>query len=297
MAKPHPIYRHPPWQFDTPAASGSTIEMSFPFHPIQVIVALLAEWVRREQEKVIEFLESETKILREQLGDRRILLDDNERRLLAVKGMALSKEDLERACVIVQPETLRRWHRELVEGNRYTNTKRKTGRPSTDEEIVELVLRMARENVSWGYKRIEGALQNVGYTISSSTVANILKHHGIEPAPQRQRQLSWSTFLKAHRDAFEGLDFLAIFGVFSWLSTLRDHIRDFWFETEGPIDGVLQVPAGDAVIYRFPEPENVEKQAVPCETASIELRQLTRGPPHTRDDLTSPPSNILAKTA
>ena len=271
--------------------------MSIPIHPIQVIVALLAEWVRREQEKVIEFLESETKILREQLGDRRILLSDNERRRLAVKGMALSKEDLERACVIVQPETLRRWHRELVEGNRYTNTKRKTGRPSTDEEIVELVLRMARENVSWGYKRIEGALQNVGYTISSSTVANILKHHGIEPAPQRQRQLSWSTFLKAHRDAFEGLDLLALFGVLSWLSTLRDHIRDFWFESEGPIDGVLQVPAGDAVIYRFPEPENVEEQAAPCETASIELPQLTRGPPHTRDDLKSSPSNILAKTA
>ena len=85
--------------------------------------------------------------------------------------------------------------------------------------------------------------------------------------------------------------------MFTWLSTLRDHIRDFWFKSEGPIDGVLQVPAGDAVICRFPEPDSVEEQAEPCETASSELRQLTRGPPHTRDDLKSSPSNMLAKTA
>ena len=79
--------------------------MSFPIHPIQVIVALLAEWVRREQEKVIEFLESETKILREQLGDRRILLSDNERRLLAVKGMTLSKGVTPEAATTVSTES------------------------------------------------------------------------------------------------------------------------------------------------------------------------------------------------
>ena len=124
--------------------------MWFPLHAIHVILTVLAEWVRCEQEKVIEFLKSETEILREQLGDKRIFLSDDQRRLLAVKGVALKKEDLEKACVIVQPDTLRRWHRELVQVNRYKKANRKTGRPSTNDEIVELVLRMARENV--GYK-------------------------------------------------------------------------------------------------------------------------------------------------
>jgi hypothetical protein len=67
-----------------------------------------------------------------------------------VKGMALSREGLDRHSSIVQADTIRRWHRELVRGNRYTNNKQKTGRPPTDPKVVELVLRMARENVSWG---------------------------------------------------------------------------------------------------------------------------------------------------
>ena len=77
------------------------------------------------------------------------------------------------------------------------------------------------ENDSWGYKRIEGALHNLGYTICSSTVANILKQHGIEPAPTRMRTTSWSTFIKAHWDVFKGLDLNAIT---LWLSKLVRYI-------------------------------------------------------------------------
>ena len=73
-----------------------------------------------------------------------------------------------------------------------------------------LVLRMAHENVSWGYQRIQGALDNVGHRVCSSTVANILKAHGIEPALERRRQLSWGTFLKAHWDSFNSIDLGAI---------------------------------------------------------------------------------------
>ena len=69
---------------------------------------------------------------------------------------------------------------------------------------------MARENVRWGYKRIEGALHNLGYTICSSPAANILKKHGIPPAPARKRTTSWSTFLEAHWDVCEGIDLPAI---------------------------------------------------------------------------------------
>jgi hypothetical protein len=82
--------------------------MSFLLHPLHVVAAVFTEWVRHKQEKVIEFLRTGTEFLLEQLGDKRILLSDDVRRLLAVKGMAFEKEDLENACVIVQPDTLRR---------------------------------------------------------------------------------------------------------------------------------------------------------------------------------------------
>jgi transposase InsO family protein len=78
------------------------------------------------------------------------------------------------------------------------------------DEATQLVLQMARENPTWGYDRIQGALANLGHEISDQTVGNILKEHGIEPAPQRKRQTSWSTFLKAHWDVLGSIDFTTI---------------------------------------------------------------------------------------
>ena len=78
------------------------------------------------------------------------------------------------------------------------------------QEIVDLVLRMAKENPDWGYDRIQGALANVGYHISDSTVGNILKSHRIEPAPDRKRTGSWSIYLKAHWDVLAAMDFTAV---------------------------------------------------------------------------------------
>jgi putative transposase len=69
---------------------------------------------------------------------------------------------------------------------------------------------MARENPTWGYDRIQGALANLGHTISDSTVANILRRHGIDPAPERKRQTTWHTFLKAHWDVLASVDFTTI---------------------------------------------------------------------------------------
>jgi hypothetical protein len=81
-----------------------------------------------------------------------------------------------------------------------TSDAQKRGHPRIRQEIVDLIVRFAKENPTWGYDRIQGALSNVGYVISDSTVANILKQNGIEPGPERQRTTSWSTFLKAHWD-------------------------------------------------------------------------------------------------
>ncbi len=186
--------------------------MNLLVQPWYLLLAVLSERVRHEQEKVIEYLHTENQVLREKHGNQRILLNDDQRRRLAVKGTVLGRKALQEHATVAQAETILRWHRQLVVQNGYTGPRGKAmGRPRTDQAIVKLALRMARENVSWGYRRIQGALANVGHRICSSTVANILKAHGIEPAPRRGRQLSWRVFLKAHWDTLNGVDLATIF--------------------------------------------------------------------------------------
>ncbi len=77
-------------------------------------------------------------------------------------------------------------------------------------EITELVLRLAKENPRWGYTRIRGALSNLGHTVASSTIANILREHGIEPAPERGERTPWRTFLTAHWETMAATDFFTV---------------------------------------------------------------------------------------
>ena len=84
------------------------------------------------------------------------------------------------------------------------------GRPATAQNVVELILQFARENPRWGYDRIADALANIGLRVSDQTVGKILKGHGIEPAPERKRTTTWSTFLKAHWDQLAAIDFTTI---------------------------------------------------------------------------------------
>jgi putative transposase len=88
--------------------------------------------------------------------------------------------------------------------------RRSVGRPRVGKEIVDLVVRLSQENKTWGYDRIQGALANLGHKISDQTVGNILKKHGIEPAPDRKRQTTWATFLKAHWEVLGSIDFATI---------------------------------------------------------------------------------------
>ena len=92
----------------------------------------------------------------------------------------------------------------------YSHKRKSVGRPRVRKVIVDLVLRFARENPTWGYDRIQGALANLGHKISDQTVGNILKEHGIEPARERERQTTWKTFLKAHSDVLTAIDFTTI---------------------------------------------------------------------------------------
>jgi hypothetical protein len=88
--------------------------------------------------------------------------------------------------------------------------KKGPGRPTVMKKITELVVRMATENNSWGYDRIQGALKNIGHKVAPTTIANILRRHGIEPAPERMKRSTWRTFLKAHWETFAAADFFTV---------------------------------------------------------------------------------------
>src|ERR1022692_4344497 len=112
---------------------------------------------------------------------------------------------------LAAPETILRWYREQVvakyDGSR---TRGRLGRPAARGAKVQLLLTMARENPSWGYTRLRGALENLGFDLGRSTIQRILTEHGIEPAPLRGRTMPWKTFLKAHWGAIAAADFFSV---------------------------------------------------------------------------------------
>ena len=186
--------------------------MSFILQPWQLYLVILAGWINREQQQVIEYLRTENAVLKEKLGKKRILLNDDQRRRLALKGKILGRKRLREFGTLFTPDTILRWHRTLVakKWDYSDRAEKKSGRPKIRQVIVDLTLKMARENPSWGYDRIQGELAKVGYQISDTTVENILKSHGIEPAPTRKRTGSWATFLKAHWDVLAAIDFTTV---------------------------------------------------------------------------------------
>ena len=143
---------------------------------------------------------------------KRVLLNDGQRRRLAVKARALGHKALSEIATIVTPGTLLRWHRMLIAKKwDYSNRrKKKPGRPPVSDEVKRLAVQMAREDPSWGYDKIQGALANLGQKISDQTVGNILEEHGIEPAPERKLQTTWKTFIKAHWGVLASIDFTTI---------------------------------------------------------------------------------------
>jgi putative transposase len=154
--------------------------------------------------------DEENRILKERLGNQRIHFTDSERRRLARKAKVLGRKVLITLETLVTPDTLLRWYRDLVARKWNHSNRRGPGRPRVMKDIADLILRMAEENLSWGYTRIQGALANLGHHVGRGTIANILKEHGIEPAPERDKHTSWSTFLKAHWECLAASDFLTV---------------------------------------------------------------------------------------
>jgi len=154
----------------------------------------------------------ENRVLRRQLGQQRIQFTDADRRRLAVRGYRLGRQVLLQIATIVTPDTILRWHRQLIV-RKWTYPNMRAGRQRVLAEIRRLVVRMAEENPTWGYTRIQGALKNVGHRVGRSTIARILKAHGVSPVPARPT--SWQTFLRAHWGAIAGADFFTT-EVWTW---------------------------------------------------------------------------------
>ena len=119
--------------------------------PWQFLLLILAGWINSRQQEAIDYLLTENRVLREKLGKKRILLNDGQRRRLAIKGKILGRKMLNELVTIVTPETILRWHRELVARHcDHSHRRKSAGRPPVAQEIVELLLRMAKENPTWG---------------------------------------------------------------------------------------------------------------------------------------------------
>jgi len=168
------------------------------------LLELLLLLAGSEQRKEVEILllRHELQVLRRQVA--RPQLRPADRVVLAALGQALPRV----GSLLVQPATLLRWHRELVR-RRWSYPAHPQGRPPLVSQARQLALRLAAENPSWGYKRIHGELNGLGFTLSPSTVWNILRRHGIDPAPRRA-QLSWREFLRQQAASIVECDFFTV---------------------------------------------------------------------------------------
>jgi transposase InsO family protein len=166
----------------------------------------------RSKELEILLLRHELAIVRRQ--SRRARLRPVDRAIFAALARALPRSAL--GSLAVRPATLLRWHRQLVK-RRWTYPHRRPGRPPLDRRVQVLVLRLARENPAWGYRRIVGELRSLGISVSATSARTILVRQGLPPAPQRD-QLSWRNFLRQQAATTLACDFFTV--ETAWLKRL-----------------------------------------------------------------------------
>jgi hypothetical protein len=189
---------------------------------LQFFLLCLAGWINRNQQNVIEYLQEEVKVLEEQLS-KRPKFNDDQRRRLAGKAKKLGREGLWRVATLVSPRTSLAWHQRLIARKYDGSVKRSAGRPPTPAEVRDLILRLATQNRSWGYTRLQGALQNLGHEIGRGTIAKVLKEAGMDPAPERQKKTTWKEFLRAHWDVLGAADFFSV-EVWTAVGLVRYHV-------------------------------------------------------------------------
>ncbi|WP_237773863.1 integrase [Actinosynnema sp. ALI-1.44] len=172
--------------------------------------ALLRMLPTSNRDKNIEILalRHQIEVLQRQLGATRVRFSPADRALLAALLHRVPRHILHRLRLLVRPDTILRWHRDLIRRHhaRMSRPKR-PGRPRTIRSIRILVLRLAKENPSWGYRRIHGQLLVLGVRVAASTVWQILTDAGIEPAPERASS-TWAQFLRSQAEVLLACDFL-----------------------------------------------------------------------------------------
>ncbi len=173
-----------------------------------------------------EYLAAENRILRAKLPSR-LRLTDPERATLAEIGKRLGRKALREVTRVAKPDTILAWYRRLV-AEKFDGSQHRQypGRPKVPPEVEALVVRMARENSGWGYDRIIGALANLGHRLSDQTVGNILRRHGIAPAPKRSQTTSWKDFIAAHMEVMAGADFFTV-EVLTWRGLVTYYVLFF----------------------------------------------------------------------
>ena len=218
---------------------ATSVVLAFVYWSLRRLLELVVLRFRSEREKDIEIL-----MLRHQLHvlERQVArphLTQVDRALLAAFSRVLPRRAW--GSFFVTPATLLRWHRELV-ARRWTYPGRSPGRPATAGEVQELVLRLARENPSWGYRRIQGELVGLGVKVAASTVWRILKEAEIDPAPRREGP-SWAEFLREQAASILECDFLTVDTVvfkrlyvlfFIEIATRRVHLAGITTNPDGP---------------------------------------------------------------
>ena len=190
-----------------------------------LLVAMVAGWINRHQQQVISYLKEENRVLKSKLPGGRLRLNDKERRRLAKLARPLGRKALKDTVTIATPDTLMRWYKKLI-ANKFDGSHKRNarGRPRVDEEIEQLVIQMAEENATWGYRHIQGALANLGHHIDKITVRNILRRHHIDPAPKRREGgMSWRQFIKLHWEVLAATDFFTV-EVATWHGLVTYHV-------------------------------------------------------------------------
>jgi putative transposase len=144
---------------------------------LQAVLCVVTGWLDRREREAITCLLEENRLLRRQLGNRRLRLNDDDRRLLAARAHRVGRPALREIVTIATPDTLLRSHRQLI-ARKWTYVSQ-PARCGILLEIRRLVVRMAEENPTWGYTRIQGALKNVGHRLGRSTIRRMLKAAGV----------------------------------------------------------------------------------------------------------------------
>ncbi|MCZ6837066.1 MAG: integrase core domain-containing protein [Planctomycetota bacterium] len=176
----------------------------------QMILFSMGGCFNEHQRLKLEFTLEQLQVYKELTGNKRLRLNDDQRRRLAVKGRELGHSGLRELVTMVTPETIMRWHRELVAKKYDGSRNRRPGRPRIIDEARSLIVRMATDNESWGFTRIVGELSNLQIYVSRTSVKRILTEFGIKPAPDRLEHMPWSKFLKTHWEGLAAADFFTI---------------------------------------------------------------------------------------